>query len=917
MSRSPSLTRTEDGAVTFSSVRPSLGTALTASVADPDMDSAHAETVTWTWERSRGRTGWAVISGATAASYTPTAADSESYLRATASYTDRLDSGRSASAVTSYPPLAHKLSALAITGSSRAMYPAFDAEVLHYAVECGDGDTMALTWSAADAATRVAVNGVQRAGQNGSLSLTGLTGASDIVITLSGAAGASTTYVIHCLGEDFPDVTTVKRTGATEGLVGFVRRFDPGQGQWYSHLMIIDNNGVPRYRERIANRVNHFRLHPGGAHPYSYSERDRDPNPPATRDLHSLHVVLDAYLKEVQRVWTVPPLRRTDNHDFTITPAGNYVLMSYEPRSRDFSAITDNAGNVLTDDQGQPYGTRTVRDSDIQIITPEGQQVSLWSSWDHMAVEDCTQHRFPDGYAHINSLQFHDGDVVAAFRGCSKVLRIDPETGTTVWRVGRSYRTSAQWTASGEPEPLTIVGDPYLEFCGLHSAKILGNGNLLLFDNGGHCVINPVTGTSMRESAKFARGVEYAIDTVNGEAIFVAHHSLHGQFAHYSLASGHIEAMGNGDWLISWGRALIDNDPNTGKPPDESATQVDPGTGTEKFSITVTAPSSTPLAQRERLAIRAYPIEPVALAPDLGALSGSFPASSHTSGSNPGAGQSAQVVVAFNRPVVDFAASSASLSVRGATIASVSPHVAAGEAANAYIVTLTPDGNGTITVGLVADQACASGGVCTADSTTLTAIPSPLVIASRPGAAPSALFGAVLPAPTPSDADFAWTVTHDLDLDLDASDRRRTGMWSDGVTLRILQDGDGADDAVNAYDLETRERAEEREFALDDSQSRAPRHLDRRQRDCLGQRQRPRPPLRPTTSRAASGPTSATSSSPRPTATPAASGPTARRCGCSTATRLSSPTASPAASCSANTASIPPTATRTASGPTA
>ena len=567
----------EDGAVTFSSVRPSIGTALTASVADPDMDSAHAETVTWTWERSRGRTGWAVISGATAASYTPTAADSESYLRATASYTDRLDSGRSASAVTSYPPLAHKLSALAITGSSRAMYPAFDAEVLHYAVECGDGDTMALTWAAADAATRVAVNGVQRAGQNGSLSLTGLTGASDIVITLSGAAGASTTYVIHCLGEDFPDVTTVKRTGATEGLVGFVRRFDPGQGQWYSHLMIIDNNGVPRYRERIANRVNHFRLHPGGAHPYSYSERDRDPNPPTTRDLHSLHVVLDAYLKEVQRVWTVPPLRRTDNHDFTITPAGNYVLMSYEPRDRDFSTITDNAGNVLTDDQGQPYGTRNVRDSDIQIITPEGQQVSLWSSWDHMAVEDCTQHRFPDGYAHINSLQFHDGDVVAAFRGCSKVLRIDPETGTTVWRVGRSYRTSAQWLASGEPAPLTIVGDPYLEFCGLHSAKILGNGNLLLFDNGGHCVINPVTGTSMRESAKFARGVEYAIDTVNGEAIFVAHHSLHGQFAHYSLASGHIEAMGNGDWLISWGRALIDNDPNTGKPPDESATQVDPG----------------------------------------------------------------------------------------------------------------------------------------------------------------------------------------------------------------------------------------------------------------------------------------------------------------------------------------------------
>ena len=742
----------EEGTVTFSSARPSIGTALIASVADPDSDSDHAESVTWTWERSRGRTGWAVIGGATSASYTPVAADSEHYLRASASYTDRLGSGRSASAVAPNPPLSHKLSALSITGSSRAMYPAFTPEVLHYAVECGDGDTMALTWSAAEAATRVAVDGVQRAGQSGSLSLTGLTGASDIVITLSGATGASTTYVIHCLDEDFPDVTTVKRTGATEGLIGFVRRFDAGQSRWFSHLMIIDNNGVPRYRERIANRVNHFRLHPGGAHPYSYSERDRDPNPPPTRDLHSLHVVLDAYLKEVARVWTVPPLRRTDNHDFTITPAGNYVLMSYEPRSRDFSGITDNAGNVLTDDQGQPYGTRTVRDSDIQIITPEGQQLSLWSSWDHMAIEDCTQHRFPDGYAHINSLQFYDGDVIAAFRGCSKVLRIDPETGTTVWRVGRSYRTSEQWTASGEPEPLTIVGDPYLEFCGLHSAKILGNGNLLLFDNGGHCVINPVTGTSMRESAKFARGVEYAIDTVNGEAIFQAHHSLHGQFAHYSLASGHIEAMDTGDWLISWGRALIDNDPNTGKPPDESATQVDPRTGTEKFSVTVTAPSSTPLADRERLAIRGYPMAPVALAPDVGALAGAFPASSHTSGTNPGAGGTARAVVAFSRPVVDadFTASTASLSVQGATIANVSAHVVAGEAANAYLVTLTPDGDGAITLSLVANAACASGGVCTADGTTLTRVPDPLVIGARPVAVTlPPIFIAPPPGPSP------------------------------------------------------------------------------------------------------------------------------------------------------------------------
>ncbi|MXZ88546.1 MAG: hypothetical protein F4Z07_06795 [Dehalococcoidia bacterium] len=49
-----------------------------------------------------------------------------------------------------------------------------------------------------------------------------------------------------------------------------------------------------------------------------------------------------------------------------------------------------------------------------------------------------------------------------------------------------------------------------------------------------------------------------------------------------------------------------------------------------------------------------------------------------------------------------------------------------------------------------------------------------------------------------------------------------SGMWSDGTTLWLLQNGDGADDAIYAYDLETGARVEEREFELDES-NRAPR----------------------------------------------------------------------------------------------
>ena len=75
--------------------------------------------------------------------------------------------------------------------------------------------------------------------------------------------------------------------------------------------------------------------------------------------------------------------------------------------------------------------------------------------------------------------------------------------------------------------------------------------------------------------------------------------------------------------------------------------------------------------------------------------------------------------------------------------------------------------------------------------------------------------------PTPSRADFAWTVDRDLKV-LDSGNEWPTGLWSDGSMLWILENGEGADDAVYAYDLADGSRAPQREFALDET-NRAPR----------------------------------------------------------------------------------------------
>ena len=87
----------EAGSISFDSTAPAVGTALTASVADPD---GSVSSMTWQWAKSATQAGtYRDISGATAARYTPVAADAGAWLRATASYTDRHGAGKSAAGV--------------------------------------------------------------------------------------------------------------------------------------------------------------------------------------------------------------------------------------------------------------------------------------------------------------------------------------------------------------------------------------------------------------------------------------------------------------------------------------------------------------------------------------------------------------------------------------------------------------------------------------------------------------------------------------------------------------------------------------------------------------------------------------------------------------------------------------------------
>ena len=717
----------EPGVVALSPVRPKVGTAVTATLSDPDTVSG---STTWVWQRSSGRNSWTAISGATSASYTPAAADSGQYLRARATYTDGHGANKTAETTAHHVVIASVLTGLtaSTTDTTLALTPGFEADVLHYKISCGDTDTMTVT-PTADTGVRLAIDGTQTT--SGTAVDVSVTKDSDVVVRASAADGGFTDYVVHCV-QDFlanMSVTEEVTDGATEELISWGMR---------DYVVIIDHHGVPRYRRAVGASAGDprfwfrfARVGANGEYRYSYGNRGAgsQANPP-----DATHFILDEDFQQIATVSHVSPLTNTGVHDFRVLPNGSYLLMSYEDRiRRDLSAYGYGLSNFPRLHVDWLSGTLAWhQDSGIQIVSPSRRSVFSWKSWGKLPYEDCTQH-WADRYAHVNMAHYFDGTITASFRGCSKVLGINSSNGKTEWSIGRTNLEPGEWVSRGlGPEPLTIIGDPEGEFCGQHGAELHLGNRLTLFDNGEHCVVDPITRESTRESDLYARAVEYALDLDNGEAVFLWAKDQNDSKTLQGTRGGHVVVLDNGDWLISWARERQEDKAGYGNV-EKAITQVDPKTGTRKLAFDIPNPSDTSVQAN----IRAAAMPAYVLAPQPMALTAAAPASERTSVFHKGDDDAPQVLVTFNRPVVDFAAASPSLSVSGGTITAVSALVADGEPANAYLFTLDPAGEGAVTLRLLANKACADGGICAADGTTLkqalTAVvtPAPLVSFQR------------------------------------------------------------------------------------------------------------------------------------------------------------------------------------------
>ena len=483
----------------------------------------------------------------------------------------------------------------------KPLVPAFASEIRHYAVRCAERETLSV------AAVAAAGNDTEPA----TLTLNGdplpdggtevsLRDDQDLAVEVR-RGDLATTYAVHCVPLDFPEVTvTTRRPGPAEGLLLVDPSYDSAAGGRVSYLAVLDDHGVPRFHRRVPVRAFNFRRH--AAHRlYSYANAIED----ESCSIREVEVVLlDELLEVVDRV-RAAGLCNTDLHDFLITPEGNFLFIAYIPAERDFSAVPDGKGEYS-------YSTaEPTHDSVIQEVSPEGEVVFRWNSGEGregppIELADCRMLSFPEQYARLNSFSLTtEGNLLASFRGCAQVLEIERPSGRVLRQVGGRAPAIPDGRVHHR-----FVGDPYpVGFCGQHTPIETGrsaNGDLrlALFDNGVGCPGDEHRRRWHRNHP--SRVVEYRLS--GDEAIFLRHREIPFPVD----IAGSVQALENGNWLISQGwtaptpllegiRDRFERFGNTdGSRRPTSVVEMDP-TGREVLAITM----ETPAGERA-LIYRAY-----------------------------------------------------------------------------------------------------------------------------------------------------------------------------------------------------------------------------------------------------------------------------------------------------------------------
>lgn len=183
-----------------------------------------------------------------------------------------------------------------------------------------------------------------------------------------------------------------------------------------------------------------------------------------------------------------------------------------------------------TAEGGGPSDTIAVHQ--VLRLSAIGQVDTLVSGDELWGAADDIEPPFIADLDHPNSIDFDlDGGVIVSYRDLNTIIKIARKTHTIAWQLGGTHNQFA------------FVNDPLGGFDGQHTARVLPNGHLLIFDNG------------WMHSPPASRAVEYALDTVAKTATMVWQYSASPPI--FNDFTGSAERLANGNTVVAWTREGI------------------------------------------------------------------------------------------------------------------------------------------------------------------------------------------------------------------------------------------------------------------------------------------------------------------------------------------------------------------------
>jgi hypothetical protein len=217
-----------------------------------------------------------------------------------------------------------------------------------------------------------------------------------------------------------------------------------------------------------------------------------------------------------------------DPHDLQMLGNGGYLFGAYVPQSHVDTSAYGGSSDA------------TVLNAELLRVSPDGQVAWDWKSQDHIALAEtgrfwgrAVNKPTPWGYdiIHWNSIEPAGDSVIASFRHLDAVYKIRRSTGNIVWKLG----------GTSTPRSLEVENDPRGNTLGAqHDARLLSDGTVTVFDNR----------TNLGQ--KKPRAVRFRIDETTGTATLLQ--SITDPAVPTSYCCGSARRLGNGDWLIGWGR---------------------------------------------------------------------------------------------------------------------------------------------------------------------------------------------------------------------------------------------------------------------------------------------------------------------------------------------------------------------------